>query len=351
MINNNILKEIFYNGNLALTHNKLFNFVVGNRGGGKTFWSKEWAIKDFLKNGNQFVYLRRYKEELKKPKKKFFDDISHLFPNVEFKIEGDNILINGEQAGTFMALSTAKTQKSTPFPRVNKIIFDEFILDKGFYHYLSDEVTNFLEFYETVSRMRIDFETMTEINPVKVFFLSNAITITNPYFMYFKVKIVDMNKRFHHIKFNGTDDMLVEFVQNKDFIDLKKKTRFGKLIEGTEYGKYSIENSFLRDNKTFIENKTEKAKHYFTIKYLNRFYYVWIDWSAGKYYISKDKDPYQELLFCLTQEDHSPNTLLLKGRKDRILAEFVDNYKLGNVYFEDINLKNVFFEIIRLFLL
>jgi hypothetical protein len=43
--------------------------------------------------------------------------------------------------------------------------------------------------------------------------------------------------------------------------------------------------------------------------------------------------------------------MLLKGRKDRFLGDFVDNYKLGNVYFEDINLKNVFFEIIKLFLL
>jgi spore photoproduct lyase len=207
---------MYYNGNEALTHNKLFNFIVGNRGSGKTFWSKEWAIKDYIKNKNQFVYLRRYKEELK-AKSKFFDDINYKFPDIEFKIKGQNILINDEIAGTFMSLSTAKINKSNAYPNVNKIIFDEFILDKGYYHYIPDEVVNFLELYETISRMRIDSETMKEVNPVRVFFLSNAITVSNPYFLYFNMR-VNPDKKFQHFK----DDLLVELVANRDFIEMKK---------------------------------------------------------------------------------------------------------------------------------
>ena len=42
--------NIFYNGNRTLTHNCLFNFIVGSRGAGKTFWFKKWAIEDFIKN-------------------------------------------------------------------------------------------------------------------------------------------------------------------------------------------------------------------------------------------------------------------------------------------------------------
>lgn len=345
------MKDIFYNGNEALTYNKLFNFVVGNRGAGKTYWAKDWAIRDFLKKGNQFIYLRRYKEELKNPKKNFFDDISPKFPKHEFKVKGDQIFIDDKVAGCFMALSTAKIQKSTPYPKVNKIIFDEFILDKGFYHYLQDEVVNFLELYETINRLRINFETMQEENPLKVFFLSNAITVSNPYFLYFKMNIETPNKRFYQIELEGVKDILVEFVAKKEFIDLKKQTRFGRLVSGTEYGNYAIDNNFYRDNKTFIEKKTGKAHHYFSLKYYDRLYNVWLDPIEGKYFISKDKDPYTKTVFSLTQSDHSPNTFLLKGRKDRFLADFIENYKLGNVYYEDINLKNVFFEIIRLFLI
>ena len=47
--------------------------------------------------------------------------------------------------------TTASILKSDAFPDVKLIIFDEFIIDnRGTYHYLKDEVTKFLDLYETV---------------------------------------------------------------------------------------------------------------------------------------------------------------------------------------------------------
>jgi len=330
--------SIYYNGNIALTHNCLFNFVVGNRGAGKTYWSKEWAIKDFIKTGAQFIYVRRYKEEFSKGKKdKFFDDIADKFPDYEFSVKG---YINKEPCGQFMSLSTAKIEKSVPFPLVNKIIFDEFILDKGFYYYLSDEVVNFLELYETVARPG------TREIDVRVFFLSNAITITNPYFLYWKIT-PNLNSKFTKPR----TDMLVEMVQNPEFIEMKKTTRFGQLVNGTKYGDYAIENKFLRDNNTFIGKKTGKARHYFTMIYNGVSYGIWEDYSVGKYFVSKDIDPSCRLIFSVTLEDHTPNTMLLKSGMGRILKTFIEHYKLGNVYYENINIKNVIYEIVRLSLM
>ena len=41
----------------------------------------------------------------------------------------------------------------------------------------------------------------------------------------------------------------------------KENTEFGKLIEGTKYSEYSIENKFLLDDETFIEtNFRDKVK-------------------------------------------------------------------------------------------
>ena len=59
----------------TLTHNTLINIIVGNRGGGKTFGFKEYAIDNFIKKGEQFGYIRRYKDDLIEPMKRFFDDI------------------------------------------------------------------------------------------------------------------------------------------------------------------------------------------------------------------------------------------------------------------------------------
>ena len=330
---------MYYNGNNTLTHNALFNFIVGNRGGGKTYWSKDWSIKDFLKNGKQFIYVRRYDTEFDRGKKeKFFDDIKDKYPEHEFKVKGYTAFIDDKPAGQFMALSKSKIEKSTAFPNVNKIIFDEFILDKGLYHYLSDEVVNFLELYETVARLRDD---------VRVFFLSNALTVSNPYFLYWKLNIKP-NKKIQKFQ-NGL--ILVEMVANKEFIEKKKKTRFGQLVSGTTYGEYAIENTFLRDNDTFVEKKTGKAQHYFIIKYKGNKYGIWVDYEVGCYYVSEDIDKSCKLIYTLTQDDHTVNTMLLKGHGSRILKTFMENYKMGNVRFESINIKNIFYEIARLYLL
>ena len=60
---------MYWDINKSLSYNALFNFIVGNRGAGKTYGSKKYVINRFLKYGEQFVYIRRFKDELKKIKK------------------------------------------------------------------------------------------------------------------------------------------------------------------------------------------------------------------------------------------------------------------------------------------
>lgn len=321
----------WYDINRTLSYNCLFNFIVGNRGGGKTYGFKEWAIRSFLKTGKQFVYVRRYKQELKNIKK-YFDDIEEAFPEHDFKADKGTFKIDGEIAGYYIPLSTSKIEKSVAFPKVDKICFDEFILDKGVYHYLPDEVTNFLEMYETIARMR----------DVTCFFLSNAITITNPYFLYFDIALP------YGKTIARRDDILIELVQNAEYIDEKKQTRFAKLVEGTDYAKYSIDNAFLRDNKNFIAKKGEGSLFYFAFVYQDKTYGVWTNPKAGRLYVSEDVDPYYGVLYCLTNEDHSPNTLFLKNpRKSPCFENFIKQYMLGNVRFENINIKNICNQVVK----
>lgn len=323
---------MYYDINKTLSYNCLFNFIVGNRGGGKTFGFKEWAIRSFLKTGKEFVYVRRFKNEFHN-NDSFFDDMYDFFPDVDFVVRGSDYYINGAKAGTAIALSTAKIMKSVAFPNVNKICFDEFILDKGVHHYLPDEVTSFLELYETIARTR---------NDVICFFLSNAITITNPYFLYWDISL-PYNKTIARY-----DDMLIELVQNKEFIEAKKKTRFGKLVDGTQYGKYAIENTFLRDNKTFIQKKTQNSQIYFSFTVREKLYGVWIDYKSGYIYVSQDVDPYCRHCYALTNADHQPNTLFLRNPRNSVQFQFfVTQYLLGNVRFENQNIKNICNEVIR----
>lgn len=335
-----INKSIFYDIGRTLTHNCLFNFIIGNRGGGKTYAFKKWAIKDFLKNGNQFIYLRRYETEIKEVKTKFFNDIiaNNEFPEVEFSIVGNTAKINGKVAGYFLTLSKAKIHKSTSYPYVNKIGFDEFIIEKGVYRYLENEVDAFNDLYETVARPG------TGHMDVLVFFLSNAVTITNPYFLYYDLQAPRPPKVFFK-----KGDILVQMVANKDFIDKKKATRFGKIISGTRYSDYAIENKFYLDDDTFIEKKSDTANYFITLKYKGNMYGVWVDYSVGKMWVSEKVDPCCKLIYSMTMNDHSPNTLLLKQLNRAIFVkQFIENYKMGLVYFENMKVKNITYEIIKM---
>lgn len=326
-------QSMFWDINKSLSYNCLFNFIVGNRGGGKTYGAKKYCIDRFLKYGEEFVYLRRYKEEIKNIKN-FFDDIEGVYPDHKFKVRGRDILIDDCVAGHVVTLSTAKISKSVSYSNVSTIVFDEFILDKGYYHYLPDEVTYFLDLYETIARMR---------DNVKVFFLSNALTITNPYFLYFNIKI-PYNKTISH-----KGDILIEMVQNKAYIDAKKNTRFGKMIEGTAYGNYAINNEFFRDDKTFVEKKTGDCKYYFGFKYMSTKYGVWLAIDEGKIYVSTDYEPKFPIMYALTKADHNANTLLIDSiKRTRPFNFFLKNFQMGNVYFESVNIKNVCYEVLRL---
>ena len=62
--------------------------LIGNRGGGKTYGFKTWAIDDYLKTGKQFVWLRRYGTEVDEMRKTYFDDIAKKYPAYNFSIKG-----------------------------------------------------------------------------------------------------------------------------------------------------------------------------------------------------------------------------------------------------------------------
>ena len=189
--------SIFWNINQTLTHNALYYVIVGNRGSGKSYGAKKWCIDNFIKKREQFGYIRRYKEDLKRPLEQFFKDIEHEYPDFEFKTEGEKLFIrekpaNEKQkwtekdiAGFGFTLSTANNKKSISYPYVTTLIYDEFLLDKGNQRYLPSEPIALLNLYETIARPG------TNHPRVRLFMLANAISITNPYFLFWKLKMPD----------------------------------------------------------------------------------------------------------------------------------------------------------------
>ena len=126
----------------TLTHNRLFNVIVGNRGGGKSYGAKKRAIDNFIKKREQFGYIRRYKDDLKQPMIQFFKDIEMAYPEYEFKTDANHFYIRlrtedknqswkeEDIAGYGFILSTANNKKSISYPNITTLIYDEFLIDE-----------------------------------------------------------------------------------------------------------------------------------------------------------------------------------------------------------------------------
>ena len=78
---------MWYNPNLTLSHGCLLNYVLGNRGGGKTYGSFVKGIKNKIYKNKQFIYLRRYKSELEDFATQF-DEVSREFPDYIISVKG-----------------------------------------------------------------------------------------------------------------------------------------------------------------------------------------------------------------------------------------------------------------------
>ena len=110
----------WYDKGQLLSYKAFFNMLIGNRGGGKTYGFKTWAIDDYLKTGKQFVWLRRYGTEVDEMRKTYFDDIAKKYPAYKFEIKGSRksgkILIDNKVAGFYFALTTSSIAKSSSYP-------------------------------------------------------------------------------------------------------------------------------------------------------------------------------------------------------------------------------------------
>src|SRR5574339_687669 len=242
-------KSLYYDPNKLLSYNRILNFVIGARGIGKSYGFKKHVVNRFLKHGKQFIYLRRYKGELVKLPQ-WFNDIKVEFPEVEFKVKGRQLFINGKLAGWGIPLSAWQSEKSNAYPDVETILYDEFIREKDNSGYLPNEVPALLNFMDTVFRDR---------DNVRCVGMANAVTIVNPFFLYFGL-IPNIKKRY-----NAYESIVVEIPDSADFSTARRQTKFGTLIDGTEYGEMSLDNTFTNDSSVFIEKRSKESKFQFSI--------------------------------------------------------------------------------------
>lgn len=350
---------MWYSSRPQLTYNKIFNFAVGVRGGGKTLNTIEECIEKFIKDGSQFIYLRRRGVDLddactgKEGEGDLFADIRELietkgkFPKLhgkELTISADksggyNFYCDGKIMGYGKALSTAR--RSTSKPKVTRIVFDEFLIDdsagsRDSYLNKGDEMFKFNNFYETIARGR----------DIPVIFIGNAFSMVNPYFLSLGIRIPNpVDNKIYSGKV-----WTVQFVKSEEFINSRKQTQFFQATEGTKFSDHAFGNSFYLDRKDFIRKKSGNSEHQFSLEYLGKKWGVWVDWDAGNYYVSrKGANTSRDKTIALTLGDNRPNNVNIRRYRN---MPFIKAFRLAcdnnSVYYDSQEGFNMMNEVIYL---
>lgn len=346
-------KMSYYNWDKIFSYNAFFNFIVGMRGVGKTYGAKykviNWAIKSFEKKEpiEQFIYMRRYKEELQTSAKTFFADIEDRFPDYDFRANGwqaemapvktrDDKKRDWYVIGFFIPLSRAQSMKSVAFPRVKTIIFDEFIIEKGTTHYLSNEAEAFQNFYSTVDRWK---------DKTRVLFLANSVSIMNPYFLHYNIKPDEVGELFTFGPKERPTYGLCHFIDAEDFTSEVYETAFGQFIKSTEYANYAVGNEFKDNGDMLIESKPSEAVYKYTVETAKGTYSVWNSWNDSTFYI-QEKRPKVESIFTMIPEKMGEGKTYL-AYNDRLMQVLRTAWRNSNVKFDNSKTRNAFTEIFK----
>lgn len=208
--------------------------IFGQRSNGKTYSSLDYCLEDYFKNGNQFAYLRRYKEDLKgknggavfssivnnglikKYSKGMWNGVYYysqrwylMYINPE---NPKDKRIDDEPFCYGFALTEMEHDKSTSYPKIKNIIFDEFITRDS---YLNDEFIIFTNVLSTIIRERDD---------VKIFMLGNTINQYSPYFKEMGLTNIRKQEIGTIDVYTYGDSKLKVVVEYSDFPDKKKKS-------------------------------------------------------------------------------------------------------------------------------
>lgn len=187
------MKNGFYSLDKIKKHNAEYNLIIGERSNGKTYSVKMELLKEHAKSNchNQGAILRRWDEDFKglRGQNMFSDIVENGELKKLFGDKYDNITYfrhawylskTDEKTGNpikdpepfcyAFALTAMEHDKSTSYPKVTTILFDEVLTRK---QYVPDEFILFMNCLSTIIRER---------DNVKIYMLGNTVSHFSPYF-------------------------------------------------------------------------------------------------------------------------------------------------------------------------
>ena len=189
----------YYSLDNILSKNADYNIIFGERSNGKTYAALKYGIERYIKTGEQMAYIRRWREDLrgKRAENLFanhvanglieeltdgkFNEVFYLSNKWFFSYYDKDKNKRYPDSTPFcfgFCLSEQEHEKSSSYPNVTTIVFDEFLTRRI---YLPDEFMLYMNLLSTIIRQR---------DNVKVFMLGNTVNKFCPYFQEMGLKNV-----------------------------------------------------------------------------------------------------------------------------------------------------------------
>lgn len=183
------MKDKFYSLKNILSRDAIYNIIFGERSNGKTYSVLKYGIENYYRDKKQIAVVRRWQDDF--TGKRGLTMFDALVSNEEVtkitngewtgvyyygsrwylcRYEDDKRIVDVEPFAYGFSISSMEHDKSTSYPNITTILFDEFLTRKM---YLPDEFVLFMNVISTIIRHRTD---------VKIFMLGNTVNKYCPYF-------------------------------------------------------------------------------------------------------------------------------------------------------------------------
>ena len=327
----NVMQRVHWDINLVNTKQRNLNFILGERGVGKTFTTLEWCVKRALRHDEEFVYMRRYESELKD-----VDSLLSPLPlmssdpviqNLTFKVKGNDFYADDKLIGHWIALSTSNHLKGTAFPKVKYLIFDEFLAEAGVTRELKKEIFKFYNVLETLFRMR-DF---------RVFLLANTTSFNCCYKAEWHLQLPFGGNEFWT---HPTKSILVQRTFNIAYREAKIESPIGQLAAGSAYSEYAYNNNFYMDSNSFIKKRTGSHYEILNFMYKGLKYGLYISKKSKEMIIdySKNRDTID---YVIKDEEMTDEGARLLSRSSHPVFRYMRNYyEYSNLYYQNQDIKS-----------
>ena len=237
---------VYYSYDKILAKNCKYNVIFGERSNGKTYGALKIGLVDYIESGHQTALIRRFFEdfrgkrgqsmceglvangEVEKITKGAWTGIKYYSSRwylTKTNIEG-KVIMDEKPFMYGFSLNDMEHDKSSSYPMIKNIIFDEFIT-RGYY--LNDEFVLFMNVLLTILRQR---------DNVRIFMLGNTVNKYCPYFKEMGLK--------HISKMNPGDIDIYTYNNNKLTVAVEYATMGTKSKEKKSNSYFAFDNPKLQ---------------------------------------------------------------------------------------------------------